>query len=470
MEGKNKKQIIKQSTKGTEFDLIKDREHTEFHNAYTIESVSDDIAFLNVLYDGKVGLSKTDVTQSFLNNLKVIGKEIYFFILDLGNEITPQIYIKRKYEFIQSKIPNGNKHLFYLAWSGLIKNDSFKKLLLERFSLTPFNGMLSPKNIPFIGSKSTRYRNKSVIADDMATNKGEVRRLEGRELDDGSGLQMKEKIVWFPNDKAMPIFPQGYVPLNQTQVILIRHGKSEQESGGDNPRFVGSGYWDTWQNNRRVSGSKGNHLKPEGIKTAQALGKDFKVAIDLLAHAGCPLWSWSKDRSVPVFGSESENTEQTARYFMQSAGHTNLLFNAIYGLNSQKYGALTHLFKNDIFKKIIEVTKKDWGKTDSEKMKNVKASFKNRFYHYPEGETLIEADWRIAHTFVNLLKENQGKRILVADHSGAIRVFAAIIKTLDFADYCTLKEAQDSIMAMTYQQGKNVRYDYLQRSDYMLRK
>ena len=38
-----------------------------------------------------------------------------------------------------------------------------------------------------------------------------------------------------------------------------------------------------------------------------------------------------------------------------------------------------------------------------------------------------------------------------------------IIKTLDFADYCNLKEAQDSIIALSYQPGKNVRYDYIQK-------
>ncbi len=28
-------------------------------------------------------------------------------------------------------------HLFYLAWNGLIKNDSFRRLLLQTFSLKP---------------------------------------------------------------------------------------------------------------------------------------------------------------------------------------------------------------------------------------------------------------------------------------------------------------------------------------------
>ena len=96
--------------------------------------------------------------------------------------------------------------------------------------------------------------------------------------------------------------------------------------------------------------------------------------------------------------------------------------------------------------------------------------FKNRFYHYPEGETLIEADWRIAYSFVDLLNQNLGKRILLADHSGAIRVFEAVIRTLDFAEYSTIKEAQDSIMALCYQPGRNLRYDYLQRKDFLLRK
>jgi broad specificity phosphatase PhoE len=446
-----------------------EREHTEFHNAYTELSIKDDIAFLGVVYKDKVKFKEEDVNDEFIHNLKGLGKEIYFFIHSLGTDITPQIYIKRKYQFIETKIPNACHQLFYLAWNGLIKNDSFKKLLRQKFSLSPFNDALTPNNIPFMGSSFTRYRNKMVLADDMAKDQDGNRRTEGRELDDGSGLKMREKIVWFPNGKAMPIFPQGYVPLNQTQVILIRHGKSVQESGGDNPKFVGSGYRDSWKDNRRISGSIGNQLKEDGIHTAQELGRDFKVATDILAEEGYPLWSWSKDTPVLVYGSESENTEQTARYFLQEAGYTNISFNAIYGLNSQKYGALTHLYKNEIFNETINVVKRNLGKTKAEKLKTIKAEFKNRFYHYPEGETLIEADWRIAYSFVDLLKKNQGKRILLADHSGAIRVFTAIIKTLDFADYASLKEKQDSIMALNYQPGKNIRYDYLQRADFPLR-
>jgi len=95
--------------------------------------------------------------------------------------------------------------------------------------------------------------------------------------------------------------------------------------------------------------------------------------------------------------------------------------------------------------------------------------FKNRFYHYPEGETLIEADWRIAHSFVDLLNRNLGKRILIANHSGAIRVFEAIIRTLDFAEYSSIKESQDSILALCYLPGRNLRYDYLQKKEYPLR-
>lgn len=459
----------KRSIKANSYELTEDREHAEFHNAYTELSIKCDIAFLKVVYGDKVVYGESDVNAEFIHHLKGLGKEIYFFILALGTDITPQIYIKRKYEFIENKIPNACPHLFYLAWNGLIKNDSFKKLLQEKFSLSPFKEALTPNNIPFISSTNTRYRNKMVIADDMAKNPDGSRRTEGRELDDGSGLKMREKIVWFPNGKAMPIFPQGYIPLNQTQVILIRHGKSVQESGGDNPKFVGSGFKDSWNNNRRISGSIGNHLKPEGIETAKDLGVDFKVVIDILEEEGYPLWSWSKDSPVLVYGSESENTEQTARYFLQEAGYSNISFNSIYGLNSQKYGALTHKFKNEIFAETIKNVDRNFGKTEAEQMKNVKAEFKNRFYHYPEGETLIEADWRIGYSFVDLLKKNQGKRILLADHSGAIRVFAAIIKTLDFADYSSLKEKQDRIMALNYQPGKNVRYDYIQTSDYPLR-
>ena len=446
------------------------REHAEFHNCYTNKSVHNDIEFLNMVYEGKTGLTKESVTPDFINELKILGKEIYFFLASLESDVSPQDYIKHRYEFLHYRVPNADPNLFFLAWNGLIRNDSFKRLLRQRFSLDAFNNQLCPKNIPTSGSMMTRYRNKLVLADDMAVNEDGTRREEGRILDDGSGLQMKEKIVWLPNGKAVPLFAQAYVPLNQTQVLLVRHGRSFHESGGDNPVFVGSGFADDWQDNRRISRSMGNYLQEEGIETARELGRDFKVMVDTVAKAGYPLWSWSKDRLIPVFGSESENTEQTGRYFLQEAGYTNISFNAVYGLNSQKYGALTHKNKKDIFTKTIEIYGKEWKSSEADKKAKAKKFFKNRFFLFPEGETLLEADWRIAYSFVELLKRNQGKRILLADHSGAIRVFAAIIKTLDFADYASLKESHDAIIALNYQPGKNVRYDYLQKGDFPLRK
>lgn len=328
--------------------------------------------------------------------------------------------------------------------------------------------MLCPQNIPSYGSSMTRYRTKLILADDMATNPDGSRRTIGRTLDDGSGLSMNEAIIWLPNEKAIPMFPQAYVPLNQTQVILIRHGKSIHESGGENPEFVGSGYWDTWDKNRRIPGILSNFLKEEGIASAKELGKDFKVAVDILDKSGYPLWSWSKDNPVQVYGSESENTEQTARYFLQEAGYTNMTFNALFGINSQKYGALTFKNKKEVTAEAVKIY--SGGKDITPEVESsVSKMFKNRFYHYPEGETLIEADWRIAYSFIDLLNKNLGKRILLTDHSGAIRVFEAIIRTLDFAEYSTIKEAQDSIIALCYQPGRNLRYDYLQKKSFPLR-
>ncbi len=315
----------------------------------------------------------------------------------------------------------------------------------------------------------TRYRTKLVLADDMAINPDGTRRMFGRALDDGSGLNMRESIIWLPNGKAVPLFPQGYVPLNQTQVILIRHGKSIHESGGENPEFVGSGYWDSWDSNRRISGSQSNFLKEEGVATARELGKDFQVAVDIFDKAGSPLWSWAKDNPVMVFGSESENTEQTARNFLLEAGYSNMSFNSLFGLNSQKYGALTFLKKKEVTEKAARIYS-GGAEPTAEHLAKVSKLFKNRFYHFPEGETLIEADWRIAYSFVDLLNKNLGKRVLLADHSGAIRVFEAIIRTLDFAEYSSIKEAQDSIIALCYQPGRNLRYDYLQKKEYPLRK
>lgn len=444
------------------------REHAEFHNCYTEKSVKDDISFLRLVYDDKIDIDASKVNNEYLNKLKGIGKDIYFFLKTLEADLTPQNYIKSKYEFIMHGSPKGNVHAFYLAWNGLIKNDSFRRLLLQTFSLSKFNDMLCPQNIPPTGSNRSRYRSKLVLADDMAINSDGSLRTVGRQLDDGSGLNMYEGIVWLPNGKAMPLFSQAYVPLNQTQVIMIRHGKSIHESGGENPEFVGSGLWDSWDNNRRISGAMSNYLKEGGIQTARELGKDFKVAVDVLEQQGYPLWSWSKDTPLLVYGSESENTEQTARYFLQEAGYNNMTFNALFGLNSQKYGALTFKHKNEIIEKASKIMYPGVELTPELKSK-VSKIFKNRFYHYPEGETLIEADWRIAYSFVDLLNKNLGKRILIADHSGAIRVFEAIIRTLDFAEYSSIKEAQDSIMALSYQPGRNLRYDYLQKKEFPLR-
>lgn len=59
---------------------------------------------------------------------------------------------------------------------------------------------------------------------------------------------------------------------------------------------------------------------------------------------------------------------------------------------------------------------------------------------------------------------------MLCDHSGALRVFEAVIRTLDFADYSTIKESQDSIIAMACQPGYNTRYDYLQKKGLPLRR
>jgi len=449
--------------------VFSQREHSEFHNCHTEDSVKQDVAFLRLVYGEGFTISESDVTQEFVYKLKVISKDIYFFIDTLEKDMSPQNYIKSKYEFIRYRIPNADQNLFYLAWNGLIKNDSFRRLLLQTFSISKFSDVVCPQNIPPIGSTMTRYRTKLILADDMAVNPDGSRRMSGRMLEDGSGLSMSEGIVWLPNEKALPMFSQAYVPMNQTHVIMIRHGKSIHESGGDNPEFVGSGFWDTWDNNRRISGSKSNFLKEEGMATAKELGKDFKIAIDILDKSRYPMWLWSKDAPIQVYGSESENTEQTERNFLQEAGYSNMSFNAIFGLNSQKYGALTFRYKNEIMEEAIKIYGN--GKEETPEIKaKVAKMFKNRFYHYPEGETLIEADWRIAYSFVNLLNRNLGKRILLVDHSGAIRVFEAIIRTLDFAEYSTLKEAQDSILALCFQPGRNLRYDYLQKKEYPLRK
>ncbi len=466
---KTQKEALVAPSKEIHSKTFSRREHSEFHNCHTIESVKQDVLFLKLVYGEKMQLSESDVDSDFVNKLKVISKDVYFFIDTLEKDMSPQNYIKSKYEFIRHNIPHADQKLFYLAWNGLIKNDSFRRLLLKTFSISKFSDILCPQNIPPIGSTLTRYRSKLILADDMATLPDGSRRLSGRKLEDGSGLIMNEGIVWLPNEKALPMFPQAYVPMNQTHIIMIRHGKSIHESGGENPEFVGSGYWDTWDKNRRISGSQSNFLKEEGILTAKELGKDFKVAVDILDKSGYPLWLWSKDAPIQVYGSESENTEQTARYFLQEAGYTNMSFNAIFGLNSQKYGALTFRFKKEVIEGATQIY--SGGKDVTPELKaKVANMFKNRFYHFPEGETLIEADWRIAFSFVDLLNRNLGKRILLTDHSGAIRVFEAIIRTLDFAEYSSIKEAQDSIMALCYQPGRNIRYDYLQKKEYPLRK
>jgi hypothetical protein len=152
---------------------IAHREHREFHNCYTVKSITNDIRFLNMIYDGKTELTDASVTPELINNLKYLGKRIYFFILSMDKNFNPNAYIKRKYEFINNYFSGGNPHLFFLAWNGLIKNDSFKRLMMQVFNLRRFNSELCPQNIPHFGSNMTRYRTKLVLADDMATDEKE---------------------------------------------------------------------------------------------------------------------------------------------------------------------------------------------------------------------------------------------------------------------------------------------------------
>lgn len=238
-----KKQDSHQKNKSNPIDspsstLGHQREHAEFHNSYRIQDVKNDVEFLQSIYGKRLGISVDDVNQDFVNKLKAIGRDIYFFLLSMVDDVSPQFYIKYKYEFIQNNIPGGSPHLFFLAWNGLIKNDSFRRLLLKTFSLSRFSDVLAAKNIPSVGATFTRYRSKFVLAvEDMQINPGGKMRTVGRQLDDGSGLVMQEGIVWLPNGKGIPIYPQAYVPLNQTQLIVIRHGKSVHESGVITPNL-----------------------------------------------------------------------------------------------------------------------------------------------------------------------------------------------------------------------------------------
>ncbi len=56
------------------------REHNEFYNCFTIETVTHDITFLNYLYDNKTGLNESSVDQDFIFELKSIAKESGFSV------------------------------------------------------------------------------------------------------------------------------------------------------------------------------------------------------------------------------------------------------------------------------------------------------------------------------------------------------------------------------------------------------
>ena len=107
--------------------------------------------------------------------------------------------------------------------------------------------------------------------------------------------------------------------------------------------------------------------------------------VDRLEKEGYPLWKPSAANPVQIFGSESENTEETAKCFLEEAGFRDITFTPLYGLNSQKYGALTSKLKNDVYKKMLEVYGVSMSGTDDEKKKTAKELFKNRFYHFRRG-------------------------------------------------------------------------------------
>ena len=181
---------------GTEYKLLEEfginREHAEFHNAYQKENIENDIRFLKAIYGDRMSLSPEDVTDDFLRELKSLGKRLYFFILGLTDHVTPSSYIKHKFSFLKGSVPNGDPHLFYLAWNGLLDNDSFKRILQKKFSLRRFDDLIVPRTIPPFGVRHTRYRTKLVLA--MADLKitGGKHRNTGRILESETGSSPRE--------------------------------------------------------------------------------------------------------------------------------------------------------------------------------------------------------------------------------------------------------------------------------------
>ena len=51
--------------------VFSQREHSEFHNCHTEDSVKQDVAFLRLVYGEGFTISESDVTQEFVYKLKV---------------------------------------------------------------------------------------------------------------------------------------------------------------------------------------------------------------------------------------------------------------------------------------------------------------------------------------------------------------------------------------------------------------
>ena len=58
-----------------------EREHAEFHNCYSVSSVTDDLKFLHFVYGEKLDIYPDDVSTEFVESLKHLGKDSFFDLM-----------------------------------------------------------------------------------------------------------------------------------------------------------------------------------------------------------------------------------------------------------------------------------------------------------------------------------------------------------------------------------------------------
>lgn len=157
----------------------------------------------------------------------------------------------------------------------------------------------------------------------------------------------------------------------ETELIIIRHGETD------------------WNKGLRFQGQQDISLNQSGREQASSV-RDVLV-----------------DRKIDsIYSSDLKRARETAEIIAEPH---HLEVKQLKGLREMNFGSWEGLSYQEIEARDPDILKK-WFKDPTST-------------HPPDGERVIEFQARIAETFKSILRECQGKRVVIVSHGGSIRIY-----------------------------------------------